>query len=165
MESGERIFSLCIHDTNYRLRVSSTVNCLELHLIDEDTQHNWKNKFSAQYIEDITKKLENHKKFSIFVKMLLSGIEGDSKSVMVDILSEKEISLLKTKRKQNTSTSVLESSVRSEDTKKKVNPGKRYVIVTYIVEFDKVHYPLPLFFEEKQDVDFLIKTITDLKSE
>ena len=164
MEAPDRVFNLCLHDNNYRLAISSKNNCQDLQLIDEDTQHQWKNKFSAQYIEDITKKLENHKKFAIFVKMLISGIEGESKSVMVDILSEKEIALLKTKRKTNTSTSSLEQSMRSEDARKK-NPGKRYIIVTYIVEFDKVHYPLPLFFEEKQDVEFQVKTITELRSE
>jgi coiled-coil domain-containing protein 61 len=33
--------------------------------------------------------------------------------------------------------------------------NKRYVILTYVVEFDKVHYPLPLNFEDSPDIDHM----------
>jgi coiled-coil domain-containing protein 61 len=111
--------------------------------------------------------------------MLYTAIEGDSKSVMVDILSEGEINVLKSRRIRgpSTSTSVLDdssthsklspSNAPQEPQSKAAqkNPGKRYVIVTYQVEFDKVHYPLPLFYEERKDVDTLIKTISEMKME
>jgi coiled-coil domain-containing protein 61 len=31
--------------------------------------------------------------------------------------------------------------------------NKRYLILSYIVEFDKVHYPLPLNFDDNPPVD------------
>ena len=39
------------------------------------------------------------------------------------------------------------------------------MILTYLVEFDKVHYPLPLLFNDKPNVDSLQGTITRLRDE
>ena len=41
--------------------------------------------------------------------------------------------------------------------------NKRYLILTYAVEFDRVHYPLPLTFDEHPTTDALQKTITRLR--
>merc|ERR1712022_43776 len=41
--------------------------------------------------------------------------------------------------------------------------NKRYLILTYAVEFDRVHYPLPLQFEDKPDVASLQRTIQRLR--
>jgi hypothetical protein len=39
----------------------------------------------------------------------------------------------------------------------------RYVILSYIVEFDKIHYPLPLNYEDNNDLDTLKGTIIKLR--
>jgi coiled-coil domain-containing protein 61 len=44
-----------------------------------------------------------------------------------------------------------------------VQNNKRYLILTYQGEFDKVHYPLPLPFEEHPDPQDLKKTIVRLR--
>jgi coiled-coil domain-containing protein 61 len=41
--------------------------------------------------------------------------------------------------------------------------NKRYLILTYVVEFDRVHYPLPLKFEDKPNYAALQSTITRLR--
>lgn len=41
--------------------------------------------------------------------------------------------------------------------------NKRYLILTYSSEFDRVHYPLPLAFEENPDVERLKDIIKDLR--
>jgi hypothetical protein len=43
--------------------------------------------------------------------------------------------------------------------------NKRYLILTYAAEFDRVHYPLPLLFEEVPDADALQRTIRRLREE
>jgi coiled-coil domain-containing protein 61 len=35
----------------------------------------------------------------------------------------------------------------------------RYVILSYIVEFDKIHYPLPLNYEDNNDIETLRGTV------
>ena len=42
---------------------------------------------------------------------------------------------------------------------------KRYLILSYLVEYDKVHYPLPLVLDENPDVEALKKTIRRLRME
>ena len=41
--------------------------------------------------------------------------------------------------------------------------NKRYLILTYAVEFDRVHYPLPLTFNENPTTPALQKTIKRLR--
>ena len=101
--------------------------------------------------------------------MLISAIDCDSKSVIIDILTEKDVSLLKSKKNRNnttnntsTSQSILDNSANNISNTN--NPGRRYVIMTYNNEFDKVHYPLPLYYEEFNIKD-QVATIQALKSE
>lgn len=41
--------------------------------------------------------------------------------------------------------------------------NKRYLILTYAVEFDRVHYPLPLSFVQTPTLDILQRTIRRLR--
>lgn len=40
---------------------------------------------------------------------------------------------------------------------------KRYLILTYTVEFDRVHYPLPLAFEDEPSAESMQRTIRRLR--
>lgn len=60
-------------------------------------------------------------------------------------------------RKQNQKTLNNNSSAN--------NNKKRYLILTYMVEYDKVHYPLPLNYEEDPDSSTLNNIIRRLKLE
>ena len=74
--------------------------------------------------------------------MLLSSISKNSDSVFLDILTSQDLEMLKArKQKPNAST--------NQNTDKNKLNNKRYMIMTYVVEFDKVHYPLPLTFDVK----------------
>ena len=46
-----------------------------------------------------------------------------------------------------------------------INNKKRYVILTYIGEFERVHYPLPLNLIEEPDTDTLRRTIARMKNQ
>ena len=57
--------------------------------------------------------------------MLVSGLEKSSQSVILEIMTKDDFDKLRNKNKQTSDFSLL-------------------IIVTYLVEFDKVHYPLSL---------------------
>lgn len=99
--------------------------------------------------------------------MLSSSFSRDNESVFVDILTFSDLEMLKA-RKLGSSTGS-SSSVNSHS----MSTGgvgvkqyqKRYVILTYCSEFDRVHYPLPLSFEDTPNVAALRRTISRLRKE
>lgn len=96
---------------------------------------------AAADVEDISAKTGSFKKFPVFVKMLLSGIKQQSDSVFVDLLTYADLEQLKAKK-----TGQPPAAARNMPAN-----NKRYLIVTYAAEFDRVHYPLPLHFDEHPD--------------
>ncbi|OAJ44248.1 hypothetical protein BDEG_27510 [Batrachochytrium dendrobatidis JEL423] len=90
----------------------------------------WTAEFSASYIEDITIKTGNFKKFSIFVEMLLSAMQRPNSTVSLDLLTWQDLDAVKNSGLPNRT--------------KQFDDGKMYLIITYAVAFDRVHYPLPL---------------------
>ena len=111
--------------------------------------------FSSRYIEEITRKTGNYKKFSVFVQMLLQSLDGQSDSVFIDLLTYADLELLKSRKTGKTESSSAASKANN----------KRYLIMTYAVEYDRVHYPLPLSFEDAPDPANLKMTISRLRQE
>eukprot|EP00898_Chlorokybus_atmophyticus_P005494 jgi/Chlat1/5946/Chrsp4S06418 len=115
----------------------------------------WRGDFTARYIEDITGKTGNFKKFSVFVRMLLSAMTEQSDAVCLDLLTYHDLELLKHRKSKG-----------SFAPRRTAPPNnKRYLILTYAAEFDRVHYPLPLLFEENPDPEALKATIRRLRDE
>ncbi|GMH72486.1 hypothetical protein TL16_g05927 [Triparma laevis f. inornata] len=124
-------FTSLISSSNveYDLAVSTTVdNELIVHLTRDS--RTWTGSYTQQYVEDITRKSGNFKKFAIFHTMLLQSL-SPSPSLTLDVLTVSELMRLKSKSKK------FQSNPPTKD-------DKRYMILTYIGEYDKVHYPLPL---------------------
>ena len=92
--------------------------------------------------------------------MLQTSLSKNSDSVFLDILTYQDLQVLKA-RKQG-AAAANNSASTSQSTQ---NNNKRYVILTYVVEFDKVHYPLPLSYMEAPDVETLRNTIRRLRGE
>ena len=88
--------------------------------------------------------------------MLASAFDGDSNSVSLDILTSEDLDALRQ------SSGLTGGPAR-------VNPAgpssKRYLILTYQGEFDKVHYPMALAFSETEDVSELKRSIVQLRDE
>ncbi|KAJ3270076.1 Coiled-coil domain-containing protein 61 [Terramyces sp. JEL0728] len=85
--------------------------------------------FSADYIDNLTKKTGNYKKFNIFVEMMTNAIEKTNKTVSLDILTMADL--------------------------QQKHGDKLYLVVTYAVAFDRVHYPLPLVKEHDKEYKHL----------
>eukprot|EP00878_Enallax_costatus_P024901 GHUV01026600.1.p1 GENE.GHUV01026600.1~~GHUV01026600.1.p1 ORF type:complete len:235 (-),score=70.08 GHUV01026600.1:212-916(-) len=109
-------------------------------------------------VEDITSKTGNFKKFTIFVRMLQTAILQQSDSVFVDLLTFQDLELLKSKKAGGTNG-------QSAPPRQLPASNKRYLILTYASEFDRVHYPLPLLPEEHPDPQRLKAVIRQLRQQ
>lgn len=110
-------------------------------------------------MEEITLKAGNFKKFDVFLQMLASAFDNDSESVYVDVLTYSDLEMLKARKSApgGDAESTTSTSVQSR------SQTKRYVILTYRGEFDRVHYPLPLSYEDTPNADSLQRTIRRLR--
>lgn len=129
-------------------------------------------------MEEITAKTGSFKRFPVFVKMLLSAVRQESDSVFVDLLTYSDLELLRSKRAGGSSGAAAQAGIQQQTaalpppTQQQLQqqPGssaanKRYLILTYAAEFDRVHYPLPLQYEENPDPRRLKATIRTLRAQ
>ena len=111
-------------------------------------------------VEEITLKAGNFKKFGVFIKMLMSALDKENDSVYVDVLTYSDLEALKARKTgaPTPSTSAADGGAKMK------SQMKRYVILTYRSDFDRVHYPLPLAFEDVPNGDSMQRTIKRLRS-
>ncbi|KAJ3404154.1 Coiled-coil domain-containing protein 61, partial [Chytridiales sp. JEL 0842] len=128
----------------------------------EGTGETWKAEFTPQQIEEITKKTGNYKRFSVFVEMLATALKKASKVLGLDLLTHEDLTAMKLGEKS------LKQSIDFSRFQ------KFYLILTYAVAFDRVHYPMPLTkvddhlsaLEDKEDhIALLELELTNLKEE
>lgn len=86
--------------------------------------------------------------------MLASAIKQESDSVFVDLLTYSDLETLKSKK----------SAARAPLQRTIPPNNKRYLILTYAAEFDRVHYPLPLLYEEPT-VEHLQSVVQQLRTQ
>jgi coiled-coil domain-containing protein 61 len=180
MASTNDTYYVQFHGVQYVLSIliapaGSSGKTLLVDIEQEASGARWTGEFASKYIEDITQKTGNYKRFSVFVNMLRKSLDGSgSESVFIDLLTTADLNELKNRRSgksgnnsvssQNLNTNGSVRSLLSSSTSSSKN-GKRYLILTYTAEFDKVHYPLPLAFEESPSVATLQRTISRLRRE
>jgi coiled-coil domain-containing protein 61 len=121
----DRIFEGTFHNKQYEIGLSSSISSFSLQIHEKNSNNHWRGSFNSHYIEDLTLKTGNFKRFQVFTKMLISGLEKSTQSVIIDIITKEEF-----------------DKIRNEPRASK--DPKLLFIMTYIVEFDKVHYPLSL---------------------
>ncbi|CAM9880362.1 unnamed protein product, partial [Ectocarpus fasciculatus] len=157
---------------------------LRVEVETEDGKSRWCGEFPARYVEGITQKTGSAKKFPVFVKMLLAALGHDSSgsgSVFVDLLTYADLELLKARRVGSTNNQQQAAGVsgsegganRTTSSTGTTNGGgggsgannKRYLILTYAAEYDRVHYPLPLAFVDSPQRQQLERTIDRLRED
>ena len=63
----------------------------------------WRGEYKQRYVEEITNKAGNFKKFSVFVKMLIAALKRQqADEVIIDLLTQQDLAVIKA-RKQNPS--------------------------------------------------------------
>ncbi|XP_047133084.1 centrosomal protein CCDC61 isoform X1 [Hydra vulgaris] len=130
-----RDYKVDLHLNNSQLLVIHVDDCLTL--------DRWIGKYDASYIEELTHKTGNFKQFSIFCNMLESALSQNTDVVSLDLLTFDDLNAL---REQKIGSKVYHKKTNSGE-----NKYKRYLIMTYTVEFDQIHYPLPLAYLGKND--------------
>ncbi|KAK2193273.1 hypothetical protein NP493_16g07017 [Ridgeia piscesae] len=133
-------------------------NELQVEVEDRQTTDQWRGKFDTAYIEEVTHKTGNFKQFSVFTSMLESAILQTSDSVGLDLLTYSDLESLRNRKAGNGSKS-------APTVKSSALNTKRYLILTYTVEFDRIHYPLPLPYMGKPDPRSLQQTIRQLQQQ
>uniref|UniRef100_A0A7S1XTT5 Coiled-coil domain-containing protein 61 n=1 Tax=Phaeomonas parva TaxID=124430 RepID=A0A7S1XTT5_9STRA len=159
---GELHERLSFHGTDYLITADASAPERLVVEAEEDLGggRRWRADFSASYIQDLTHKTGNFKTFDVFVRMLYAGLRGDSDSVFIDLLTYQDLELLKARK------SGRPVGERGSPGSGSIAPNpKRYLIMTYAAEFDRVHYPLPLNFEPDPTPDSLNRTIRRLRGE
>lgn len=132
--------------------------CLEVE--EKLTLEKWKGSFESTYIEDLTRKTGNFKQFLIFVNMLETSLSKTSDSVSLELFTYNDLEQLRNKKMNNNSSITSLNNNNSNN-----NNNKRYLILTYNVEFDRINYPLQLNYQGKPDSNVLLDTIRKLKNE
>lgn len=134
-------------------------NNLMVEVEDKLTADQWRADFDTAYVEDLTHKTGNFKQFNIFVSMLESAVIQASDSVSLDLLTYSDLESLR-QRKSGSSARTAIPQQRTVTLN-----SKRYLILTYTVEFDRIHYPLPLPYVGKPDPRALQEQIRLLRAE
>lgn len=141
----------------HAVRVVVSGQVLELEVEDLMTADQWRGEFDASFIEDLTRKTGNFKQFSIFCNMLESALTQSSESVTLDLLTYTDLESLRSRKLGGRPGTLAPRSAQFN--------YKRYLILIYSVEFDRIHYPLPLPYQGKPDPVVLQGIIRSLKEE
>lgn len=125
-------------------------------------------------VENVTATARNFKNFRKFVQMLFDGLKRTSTSVTLELLTRSQLELVCQKnfrrKSGSTATTIASSSTADLLTKHSVssslkeNLNQRYLDMVYHVEYDCVHYPLPLSYV-KPDAERLKKMVQVLREE
>ena len=96
--------------------------------------------------------------------MLITAVQQTSDSVVVDLLTFADLEELKSRRAASASAAQKPAVPPAQPAQSGLQPSnKRYLILTYAAEFDRVHYPLPLAYEDRPDPDRLKGLIRQLR--
>ncbi|XP_016158336.1 PREDICTED: coiled-coil domain-containing protein 61 isoform X3 [Ficedula albicollis] len=137
----------------HTVRVTLTRSALRVEVEAHGTADLWRGEFDATFIEDLTRKTGNFKQFGIFCSMLESALTQSSDSVSLELLTYTDLETLHS-RKVGTVTRPPPS------THSPLN-SKRYLILVYSVEFDRIHYPLPLPYAGRPDLVALVRELQE----
>ncbi|KAL4647361.1 coiled-coil domain-containing protein 61 [Arapaima gigas] len=159
MEAGTCVQAeLEFRGAEFTVRAEMEEELLVVEITDSLTADQWRGAFDPAYIEDLTRRTGNFKQFPIFCSMLESAISKTSEAVTLDLLTYADLELLRNRKTGLTSKAHPHSQSPAIS-------AKRYLILVYTVEFDRIHYPLPLPFLGKPDPAVLQREIRALRAE
>lgn len=159
MEEGSELTEdLVFRGVEFAVKMEVDNGLLIVEISDSVTADQWRGEFDPAYIEDLTRKTGNFKQFPIFCSMLESAVRKMSDSVTLDLLTYADLELLRNRK------AGVVSRPRANQQSSALT-AKRYLILIYTVEFDRIHYPLPLPYVGKPDPAALQKEIRTLRAE
>ncbi|XP_076607432.1 centrosomal protein CCDC61 isoform X7 [Chaetodon auriga] len=159
MEEGSEVMEdIVFRGVEFSVKIEVDKGLLIVEISDSLTADQWRGDFDPAYIEDLTRKTGNFKQFPIFCSMLESAVRKTSDSVTLDLLTYADLELLRNRK------AGVVSRPRGHQQPSALT-AKRYLILIYTVEFDRIHYPLPLPYVGKPDPAALQKEVRALRAE
>ncbi|CAK77565.1 unnamed protein product (macronuclear) [Paramecium tetraurelia] len=149
---------IILQGMEYVISMQASDHLLYIELESKYEPQIWKNTYTIDYIEELTRKTGNPKKFNIFLSMLQTALQKTNENVLFEILTYQDLENLKQQKSQDQS-----NLSRTSSNNQKVN--KRYLILSYQTDFEKIHYPLALNYEEQIENSRLMTKIQNLKTE
>ncbi|XP_032812093.2 centrosomal protein CCDC61 isoform X1 [Petromyzon marinus] len=153
------------------VRMEAGGSSLNVEVQDPYSGDCWRADFQPSYVEDLTHKTGNFKQFSVFCSMLESAITQSSESVSLDLLTYADLERMRSRKSGPAMRSALHPSAAAAAATTPsgaANPAlssKRYLILIYTVEFDRIHYPLALGYAGRPDTATLQRAVRQLKEE
>ncbi|XP_069633299.1 centrosomal protein CCDC61 [Haliaeetus albicilla] len=141
----------------HTVRLTLARSALEVEVEAHLTADQWRGEFDATFIEDLTHKTGNFKQFGIFCSMLESALMQSSESVSLELLTYADLETLRSRK--------VGAITRPPASATSPLSAKRYLILVYSVEFDRIHYPLPLPYTGRPDPAALRKLVRELRDE
>ncbi|CAH8457633.1 unnamed protein product [Schistosoma guineensis] len=129
---------------------------LKLELADRITNEEWHSTLTESFVEELTRKTGNFKRFDIFCSMVQSALSKRSSFLKLDLLNYEDLNEI---RKMKILNDCLPP--RCPVT---VSGNRRYLILSYTTEFDKIHYPIPVLFVGCPTPDVYRNTIHKLRA-
>ena len=78
---------IAFHGMDFIMTITSDSDRMAIEAEESRTGRRWRGDYTSKYLEDVTTKTGNFKKFTVFVKMLLNSLENASESVFCDLLT------------------------------------------------------------------------------
>ncbi|XP_065511199.1 centrosomal protein CCDC61 isoform X4 [Caloenas nicobarica] len=141
----------------HSVRLTLTPATLTVAVEAHGTGDRWRGQFDAAFIEDLTHKTGNFKQFGVFCHMLELALTQGSESVSLELLSFSDLQTLRSRK--------MGGDARPPPQSPSLLRAKRYLILIYSVEFDRIHYPLPLPYVGGPDRDHRDPQIRRLQDE
>ncbi|XP_054035497.1 centrosomal protein CCDC61 [Dryobates pubescens] len=142
----------------HSLRLSLGRSLLELEVEAHRSAERWRGRFDAAAIEELSHKTGNFKQFGIFCSMLEAALLQSSDSVSLELLTYSDLKTL-----HSLKTGV--SPPRPPRAAPSPLGTKRYLILVYSVEFDRIHYPLPLSYAGRPEPAELCRSLRELREQ
>ena len=115
---------------------------LSLRLCDSITGAAWAASFPKAALERLTLNAGSFKAFDVFVRMLQAALQGGSEGLTLELLSPAE--LRQNGSNNNSADGAASDASQRGDAAAADAAGRRFLILNYTTEFDRVRFPLPL---------------------
>eukprot|EP00042_Codosiga_hollandica_P005187 m.1956 g.1956 ORF g.1956 m.1956 type:complete len:416 (-) comp2358_c0_seq1:71-1318(-) len=111
---------------------------LLIDLVDQETAERFHGEYTAEYIDELTRKTGSHKPLATFAAMIIAGLARSSSCLTLELLTYADLEAIRQRKRTEGGPQLDQSQITL------ANSSKRYLILTYETEFDRVHFPLTL---------------------
>ncbi|KXS13006.1 hypothetical protein M427DRAFT_388342 [Gonapodya prolifera JEL478] len=120
---------------------------------EKDSLEIWRAEFTADYVEEISRRTGNVKKYRVFVEMLASALRKMNSTVSLSVLTAHDLVPADHHKLKGPGATPFPPS------------NKRYLVLAYEAAFDRVFYPLPLVPQDDYSPESARRVVRALRKE